>query len=110
VASKIAMNAPTMRSAAGSSDGLLERLAMPVAGGVPTVAAGAPADAILLASTAEIEAAAAGLAAVFAGRGQKVEAATADGVLRFQTTDEQTRELLHDVAESASAADTVYTL
>lgn len=48
--------------------------------------------------------------AVFAGRGQKVEAATADGVLRFQATDEQTRELLHDVAESASAADTVYTL
>ncbi len=106
----IKVNSQTMRSAADSSDAVLEHMATRASGGVPTVTAGSPFDGLGVAETTALEAVVTELAAVFAGQGPKVEAATIDGVLRFQSTDEQSQHLLREVGESATASGTVYTL
>lgn len=106
----IKVNSQTMRSAADSADAVVEHMATRAAGGVPTVTGESPFDALGAAEVAALEAVVTELAAAFAGRGPKVEAATIDGVLRFQSADEQSQQLLRQVGESATASGTVYTL
>lgn len=106
----IKVNAQTMLNAKATSVATAMQMAQPATAGVPKIAPGSPVDGVLMAVSADIAAVSNALASVFVGQGPKVETATTDGVMRFQTTDEENRHLLREVGESATASGTVYTL
>ncbi len=106
----IKVNAQTMLSAKATSVATAMQMAQPATAGVPKIAAGSPVDGVLMAVSADIAVVSTALASVFVGQGPKVEAATTDGVMRFQNQDEQNQQLLQQVANEATAQGPTYTL
>lgn len=104
------VNAQTMLNASATSAATAIQMATPATGGVPKVAPGSPVDGVLMAVSAEIAVVSGAMASVFVGKGPEVQAATTDGVMRFQNQDEQNQQLLQQVASEATSQGPIYTI